>query len=725
MLRLASGVPTIDDKPFHEHVEGYTDCQTLVRQGDDDEWRWISRIPADSVGDDLLMLPMVDPIVFGSPTELASGGMGRITRAFDRRLGREVAVKEMLDQGLRSRFEREVWITARLQHPAIVPIYEAGTFPDGSTFYTMRLVPGRSLADAINEASTLEARLRLLPHVRAAAEAVAYAHSRGVIHRDLKPGNILVGEFGETVVIDWGLAKQAGDAEVEVASRASKPNLTRMGSVLGTPCFMSPSTAAGVPADATDDVYALGAILYNLLAGEPPYWDTASQDSDALIAATIAGPPTPIAARAPEAPDDLHAIVEHAMPRDNAAARTANQFIEELARFETGQLLVSSRTYPLHELVVRWLRQHRLKVTLAALALIAAIVVVGLLLRLDRAADELAIRERGEHLTHLYEDVARQAYVIDRDLLRLESALEGLTTAAKWALEGPDPALEKIYFDSDFDDIKTRPADFTNRTTYRWEVSVEHPVVSIAPGVDREPLLPKIRRLVPLRRHIRDMVIAAAMRDDRRELSPGEVTKLLRHRAGPIDYAYFDLPEGVHVIWPGIAALRRDYDVRTASFYQESAKQRGRHWGAPYVDATTDLEGDDLVLPCTKGVWSADGTLLGVAGVEMTVTKMLDTSMRMTKRTTQRVSLVDGEGRKVIDSTVANQKFPSNGRDEAIEFSPFDLPSVAEAIGAGREGILETTRDGKPIVVAYVRLDAIRWYYVVEVDAASLGAKQL
>ena len=724
MLRLASGVPTINERPFHDHVEGCTDCQALVREGDDEDWRWIVRIPADTIGDELFSLPMVDPIVFGSPTELASGGMGRITRAFDRRLGREVAVKEMLDQGLRARFEREVWITARLQHPAIVPIYEAGTFPDGSTFYTMRLVPGRSLADAISEATTLEARLRLLPHVRAAAEAVAYAHSRGVIHRDLKPGNVLVGEFGETVVIDWGLAKQAGDADEDLPVRTSKPNLTRTGSVVGTPCFMSPSTAAGIPADTTDDVYALGAMLYNLLAGEPPYWDTASHESDALVAATVAGPPTPIAVRAPEAPEDLHAIVEHAMPRDNAAARTATQFIEELARFETGQLLVS-RSYPLRELLVRWLRQHRLELTFAALAVVAAIVVGGLLLRLDRAGDELAIRERGGHLTHLYEDVARQAYVIDRDLLRLENALEGLTTAAAWALEGPDPSLEKIYFDSDFEAATTRPPDFTNQTTYRWDVSVEHPVVSVAPGVPREPLLPRIRRLVPLRHHMRDMVIAAAMRDDHRTLSPAEVTKLLLHRAGPIDYAYFDLPEGVHVMWPGIAALRRDYDVRTASFYQNSARERGRHWGAPYVDSTTDAEGDDLVLPCSKGVWSATGQLLGVAGVEMTVTKMLDTSMRMTKRMTLRVSLVDKDGRKVIDSSVANQKFSSNGRDEAIEFSPFDLPSVAAEIAAGHEGISETTRDGRPVVVAYVRLDAINWYYVVEVEAASLGAKQL
>src|SRR5262249_9553127 len=157
------------------------------------------------------VIPVVDPVVFDLGRELASGGMGRITRAFDRRLGREVAIKEVLDPLMRARFEREAAITARLQHPAIVPIYEAGTWPDGSAFYTMRLVDGGTLADAIGKAATMPARIALLPHVVAATEALAYAHSRRIIHRDLKPGNVLVGGFGETVVIDWGLAKELDD----------------------------------------------------------------------------------------------------------------------------------------------------------------------------------------------------------------------------------------------------------------------------------------------------------------------------------------------------------------------------------------------------------------------------------------------------------------------------------------------------------------------------------
>jgi hypothetical protein len=731
MLLLATSeqrtMTGLEETQFRDHVGTCETCQTLTTEHDENYWRWLVRVPADAVeGTELLALPMVDPIVFHAKHEIASGGMGRITRAFDRRLGREVAIKEVLEHDLRDRFEREVRITARLQHPAIVPIYEAGTFPDGSSFYTMRLVPGRTLQDAIGDAKSLEERLRLMPHVRACADALAYAHARGVIHRDLKPSNVLVGEFGETVVIDWGLAKETGDLDDDLPAKPRIATLTRTGSVIGTPCFMSPAQAAGRPVDATDDVYALGAILYNVLSGSPPYWDSVAHEADALIAATLEHAPTPIASRAPEAPEDLHAIIEHAMARDPAARYpTAKELTGELARFEAGQLLVS-RAYSSRELFVRWLRRHKLGVSLAALAFVAAIVVGVLLLRVKHAADELAIRARGAQLTAFYGEAARQAYVIDRDLLRLENALEGLAAAAAWALEGPEPTGEvTIYFDRDFANNK-RPDDYTKKTAYRWDVSVEYPVVGVAPGTAREEVMPKIRKLAPLRHHFREMVLEAAVRGDTRGLSREAANELLLSRAGPIDYAYVDLPEGVHVVWPGMAGLRADYDVRTASFYQMSVNKRGRNWGLPYVDSTTNRDGDDLVLPCTKGVWSRAGEFLGVAGVEMTVTKLVSTSMRMQTREPLRVSIVDKTGRKVVDSGDAGKLFPSSGKDEAIEFVPFDLADVAEAVGNNREGIVETTRGGEPIVVAIVRLDAVDsvdWYYVVEVAASTLGAK--
>ncbi|CAN5509882.1 hypothetical protein BH11MYX1_BH11MYX1_40580 [soil metagenome] len=218
MLVLADGrtLDGIETTAMQAHLSTCPGCSELAHdETDERSQRWIARLPEDAFEDpDLLVLAVVDPIVFTVEQELASGGMGKITRARDRRLGRDVAIKEMLGPELRARFEREAMITARLQHPAIVPIYEAGTWPNGNAFYTMRLVEGGTLASAIEGATTLVERLALLPHVVAVTEALAYAHSRKIVHRDVKPHNVLVGEFGETVVIDWGLAKELDRRDV-------------------------------------------------------------------------------------------------------------------------------------------------------------------------------------------------------------------------------------------------------------------------------------------------------------------------------------------------------------------------------------------------------------------------------------------------------------------------------------------------------------------------------
>jgi serine/threonine protein kinase len=336
--------------------------------------------PAGS--DDQPSLDVVSPSHYRIEREFARGGMGRILLALDRRLGRRIALKELhadAGPGGPRRFVREALVTARLQHPAIVPVYEAGRWPDGRPFYAMKLVEGRSLDALLRDASSLAARLALLPHLIAVAEAVAYAHDRRVVHRDLKPANVLVGPFGETVVVDWGLARELGESGVvphETGDEA-RPEATEgetvSGTVLGTPHYMPPEQARGLPVDERADVYALGAMLYFLLTGAPPHAGTSAAEA---LAAAAAGSIDPVERREPNAPPDLAAVVRKSMaPSPADRYPSAREMAEDLRRFQTGQL-VSAHHYSTRELLRRFVTRHRAALAVAAVLTAALVVAV-------------------------------------------------------------------------------------------------------------------------------------------------------------------------------------------------------------------------------------------------------------------------------------------------------------------------------------------------------------
>ena len=227
----------------------------------------------------------------------AKGGLGQVSVALDQELHREVALKEILvhlsdDTNARERFVLEAEITGGLEHPGIVPVYALGQSEDGRPYYAMRFIKGDSLKQSIEQfhkadnpdlkdAGKRELALRqLLARFIVVCNAMDYAHSRGVLHRDLKPGNIMVGEYGETLVVDWGLAKALGKREVGTDATPLRPSSalsssvqTMQGSAIGTPAYMSPEQAAGKLDELgpTTDVYSLGATLYHLLCGRPPF----------------------------------------------------------------------------------------------------------------------------------------------------------------------------------------------------------------------------------------------------------------------------------------------------------------------------------------------------------------------------------------------------------------------------------------------------------------------
>ncbi len=343
-----------------------------------------------------------DPEHYAIDGRIGVGGMGTVLSAKGSRLGRPVAIKVVTvdREDLRRRFEREAQVTARLQHPAIVPVYGSGRGRSGQPFYAMKQVSGDPLDKVIRATTTLAQRIALLPKVIAVSEAIAYAHAEHVIHRDLKPANILVGGFGETVVIDWGLAKNLAIPDDEATSvspfRAAESDggETAVGKVMGTPAYMPIEQARGGRVDERADVYALGAILYHVLAGAPPYQrpDESGVPWESMLARVIAAAPPPLASLQPDVPPDLLAIVARAMARaPEDRYPSAGELAEDLKRFQTGQL-VGAHRYSTWQLVKRWLRKHRTPVAVACVALI--VLAIGGVLSVRRIIDEQARTEK-------------------------------------------------------------------------------------------------------------------------------------------------------------------------------------------------------------------------------------------------------------------------------------------------------------------------------------------
>lgn len=287
---------------------------------------------------------------------IGMGGMGEVRRVFDRALGRTMAMKiiraDRLDDPLtRSRFVEEARANAQLQHPGIVPVHELGWLPDERLYFTMQEVRGRTMASVIasvHAASTYgwaEAGgwtfRRLISAFQAVCRTVAYAHSRGIIHRDLKPNNVMLGEFGEAIVLDWGLAKAHGQRDVAVSTEAAvvmeRAMDTREGSINGTPAFMSPEAARGTHAasDPSSDTYSLGAILYTILSNRDPYEGPSARD---VLDQVLRAPPArPGRSDGPVAPRELVDLCLWAMARDPAdRPATASELAEGITRWLDG-----------------------------------------------------------------------------------------------------------------------------------------------------------------------------------------------------------------------------------------------------------------------------------------------------------------------------------------------------------------------------------------------------
>ncbi|HKA22739.1 MAG TPA: serine/threonine-protein kinase [Blastocatellia bacterium] len=362
--------------------------------------RWLPDSAVERLREDA-DLPDLGDSKYAVIGKLGSGGMGTVYLAQDAELGRKVAVKVMNiadpSGALASRMMREAQIIALLEHPGIVPIHDVGILDDGRVFYAMKLVHGRCLDESVDSASLADL-LRIFQKV---CEAVAFAHSHGVIHRDLKPENIMVGSFGEVLVMDWGVAKvlTGGRAEKDPAlpgmSDVSPEDIelgdtlqlfgsvqgeTGGGTIIGTPAYMPPEQAKGRTEllDERSDVYALGAILYFLLTGRPPSDAVDGSTTRATVPAAHPNRPRQIRSKIPKS---IEAVCLKAMSEKQADRYSgAEEMARDVLNFLDGSP-VSAYRENFVETAGRWLAKNRFLVLLILAYLLMRVLVLFFLRR--------------------------------------------------------------------------------------------------------------------------------------------------------------------------------------------------------------------------------------------------------------------------------------------------------------------------------------------------------
>lgn len=325
----------------------------------------------------------------------AKGGLGAVYRATERELNREVAVK-FIHRNLvhnaesRQRFSLEAEVTGRLEHPGVVPLYGLGRADNGRLFYYMRYIDGQTLDEAILRFHQQRDRLntltihsvdfrKLLTSFVSVCRTVAYAHNRGIVHRDIKPANVMLGKYGETIVVDWGLAvpvarddrfRSSGEASLMPTSGSNTG--TTSGAGIGTPSYMSPEQMSGLAPTPASDIYSLGATLYKILTGQPSVGgDNAAELKKQVLEGDFPRPRDVVG----EVPQELQAVCLKAMAlQPTHRYQTALELADDIDNY-LADVPVTAFAEPFSRKIARWMGQHKTAAQAIVLA-VAAIVLI-------------------------------------------------------------------------------------------------------------------------------------------------------------------------------------------------------------------------------------------------------------------------------------------------------------------------------------------------------------
>ncbi len=671
------------------------------------------------------------------------GGMGTVHIAKDTELLRRVALKQLSDEAdkiatARTRFLREVQITAQLDHPNIVPVYALELAPGGTPAYTMKLVEGKTFHALLNEtrdffdqdrmpdeAHNLQSRL---DHFLKVCDAMAYAHDKGVIHRDLKPANLMLGRHNEVYVMDWGLCRvlrQPDDTPADVSTVMASPDIsgsaseTQIGDVVGTPKYMSPEQAQGRNADldARSDQCALGLILFEMVTLNSPYAGTTAYE---VMVNAAAGKLRPIvhSSGRKRIPRELVAIIKRATAF-SLTDRYADvaELAADLRRYQRGEAVHAKPDAPWQR-AQRWVVRHRQAAlnTLLGTIAVAAMAIGGLLWLNQRQLG--AERFREQRLLELSGAVADAGDQVQLRFLQLEGGTVNLADSVAQSLQHGQDSQQRFYLLDDFHDRQRAPDDLQPSRIHTGSISLKWPVWQIPAGMDRAGAQAQIRKLVPLQGFMRDIYARSTRMIEHRNIDFYSGTQIIANSDhSPLDAILISLENGITARYPGWDEFPADYNARLRPWYALVRDKHGPQWGDPYASIARNVTD----LPLSVPLYDDNAKFVGVVSSQFLPDQMIQSLFdSRSERAIESMYLIDAGGH-ILASTDARVPLQQPGADSEKP-RKFPVPELLQRVKSGRSGIVEARMRGMPVVIAFDDVAPWGWSVVAVANPKLLFA---
>lgn len=663
--------------------------------------------------------------------EFAEGGQGKLYSGFDRRLRRLVAIKSLrreLSGRERQRrlFLTEARVTAQLDHPAIVPIYALNSDRENGLHLAMKLVNGENFKsyleqvvthyrlDGINaydEEKSLHFRLDVLLKV---CDALEYAHSRNVMHGDLKPANIMIGEYHETYIMDWGIARRIGEKPEETETPDGKKG------ICGTPHYLAPEMVVGEVCDQRADIFAMGVILFEAVTLKSAFTGSSVQE---LMENIRDGRMEPLEHRFHVRIDrDLKAVIRKATATSrDERYQTIGELSEDLRRCLMGLEVRANPDNPAMK-AVRWCYIHRrmtLILMLTAL-LIGAGALAFSLYREFRVSEEM--RKRDYALGMAYSVSTHAGYRLDEQFSKLEQMTDALAADVQFLLDydvhkesGHGNSSAAFYPVAEIRE-KGCPG-LVDSVFHHGRISPDAVAYHTTPDTD----LARLReRLDPISRFIPRLLQTILESPVNAKVTLGNLERLKRSAfldGTPIIRVLFGFADGLYVAYPASGAFPAGYDPRRRVWYgfPENPEAERAVWSKPYIDGIPEI---GLVISCSVPLYSAKGRADGVCAVDISLSELIE-ELHSSGNSGDYVlekAIVDDSGQIIVSTTrdFANAKLHSySSSDEEPTFAKLDNEELWNDLKERKFG-LRVTRDskGEMVVYTFCHIRSVNWFYL-------------